>query len=235
VYADYYQCLSPAQTGRASQCYSPSSTWLNHERNTHDSQELRLSTPDDWRVRSIAGIFWESYEIQETTNWSYKTAPGFTDIGPPPGSGASDMSIRGDNIAFLDDITRGYQQKAAFASIDYDIIPKTLTVTAGTRYYDIDTNAHGYSVGSFGCYADGPPPCTGNLPYANNLTALHLDQVYVGFRSRANEKMHALHEKKARLPRRLETVYRLPRRRCSFAMIALFAAQREENQWRTRA
>ena len=186
VYADYYQCLSPAQTGNAPQCYSPSSTWLDRERNTHDSQELRLSTPDDWRARSIAGIFWESYRIQESINWSYKTAPGFTNIAPPPGSGASDMSVRGDNIAFLDDISRGYQQKAAFASVDYDIIPKTLTVTAGTRYYDIDTNAQGYSVGSFGCYQDGPAPCTGNVPFANNLTALHLDKVYTGFRSRAN-------------------------------------------------
>jgi outer membrane receptor protein involved in Fe transport len=186
LYADYYQCLSPAQTGGNAQCYSPKSTWLDHERNTHDSQELRLSTPDDWRIRGIAGIFWESYQIQESIDWSYKTAPGFTDIAPPPGSGASDMSTRGDNIAFLDDITRGYQQKAAFTSLDYDLIPKTLTLTAGTRYYNIDTNARGYSVGSFGCYADGPPPCTGNIPLANDLTALHLDQTYKGFRSRAN-------------------------------------------------
>ena len=186
VYADYYQCLSHAQTGGAPQCYSPSSTWQDRERNTHNSQELRLSTPDDWRARAIAGGFWESYQIQESINWSYKTAPGFTNIAPPPGSGASDMSIRGDNIAFLDDITRGYSQKAAFASVDYDLIPKRLTVTVGTRYYDIDTNAHGYSVGSSGCYADGPPPCTGNILLANDLTALHLDQTYTGFRSRAN-------------------------------------------------
>jgi outer membrane receptor protein involved in Fe transport len=186
VYADYYQCLSPAETGKAAQCYSPSSTWHDQERNTHDSHELRLSSPDEWRLRGIVGAFWESYKITESIDWSYKTAPGFTDIGPPAGAAASDPGIRASDVAFFDDISRGYTQKAAFGSADYEIIPKTLTLTLGTRFYDIDTSAQGYSAGSFGCFGGGPPPCTGNLALANNLTALHLDQTYKGFRSRAN-------------------------------------------------
>jgi iron complex outermembrane receptor protein len=185
VYADYYQCLSPAQTGGAGQCYSPSATWRDQERNTHNSQELRLSTPDDWRVRGIAGIFWEDYTIHESIDWLYKTAPGFTDLAAPASSGA-DTALRGTNTAFFDDITRGYTQKAAFGSVDVDIIPKTLTVTLGTRYYDIDTNSKGYSASSFGCYADGAAPCTGNIPFSNDLTAQHLDKSYKGFKSRGN-------------------------------------------------
>ena len=42
---------------------------------------------------------------------------------------------RGDNTAFGEDIQRGYKQTAVFTSIDYDIIPKVLTVTGGTRWY----------------------------------------------------------------------------------------------------
>jgi iron complex outermembrane receptor protein len=38
--------------------------------------------------------------------------------------------------AFLNDITRGYKQKAAYASVDFDLIPRTLTLTAGTRYFN---------------------------------------------------------------------------------------------------
>jgi iron complex outermembrane receptor protein len=186
VYADYYQCISPAQSSQAAQCYSPSSTWRDKERNTHNSQELRVSTPDDRRLRAIGGIFWESYNIFEDINWSYKTAPGFTDIAPPPGSQANDPNLRASNVAFLDDISRGYTQRAAFGSVDFDIIPNTLTLTAGTRYYHMNTTARGYSVGSFGCYEDGPPPCTGNIPLANDLTAQHLDKTYTGFRSRVN-------------------------------------------------
>ena len=60
VYADYYQChgAEPAN-GLASKCYSPSATWNEIERNTHQSHEIRLSTPDDWRLRGIVGAFWE--------------------------------------------------------------------------------------------------------------------------------------------------------------------------------
>jgi len=36
-------------------CFSPSSTWFENERNTHQQHELRFSTPDDWRLRAIAG------------------------------------------------------------------------------------------------------------------------------------------------------------------------------------
>jgi outer membrane receptor protein involved in Fe transport len=70
--------------------------------------------------------------------------------------------------------------------VDFDIIPKVLTITAGTRYYNINTTATGYSTGSFGCYADGPAPCAGNIPGANNLTAESLNKTYSGFKSRAN-------------------------------------------------
>jgi outer membrane receptor protein involved in Fe transport len=186
-FGDYYQCIAPTTPGTSGQCYSPSATWRDQERNTHDSQELRFSTPDDWRVRGIGGLFWEDYVIQEQLDWRYKTAPGFTAIGPPAGTDVNNPDVRGSNVAFFDDITRGYTQKAAFGSVDFDIIPKTFTVTAGTRYYNINTTATGYSAGSFGCYQDGPAPCTGNIPGdSSNLTAAGLSKKYTGFKSRAN-------------------------------------------------
>ena len=183
TYSDYYQCLSPAQTGKPAQCYSPSTTWQDRERDVHQSHELRLSTPDDWRLRGIVGIFWENYAIHEQTDWLYKTAPGFTDIGPPPGAYANNPHIRNDNDSFFDDILRGYHQRAAFTSIDFDIVPKTLIFTVGTRFYRFDNTEVGSAVGSFGCYKAGPPPC---LASALNLNAEDLRSSYTGFRSRAN-------------------------------------------------
>jgi len=202
VYADYYQCTNPlTQAGTKSQCYSPSATWLEHDNALHDSQELRLSTPDDWRLRGIAGVFWEDYTIHEQIDWMYKSLPActtatqigcLTDIAPATNAYVADPSIRNDNTSFFDDVTRGYSQRALFGSADFDIIPKKLTVTFGTRYYNIDTRASGSSVSSFGCYAGGPPPCTGNGPYSNDLSAENLDITYKGFRSRANLTWHAM-------------------------------------------
>jgi outer membrane receptor protein involved in Fe transport len=185
-YADYYQCLSPAQTGKPAQCFSPSSTWRDREKNTHDSQELRLSTADERRWRGIAGLFWEDYRVYENTDWEFKTAPGFTATAPPAGTDVINPAIRNANDAFFNDITKAYRQKALYASGDVDLIPQKLTATLGTRRYSIDTTATGYSASSFGCYADGPPPCTGNIPFSNNLTAEHLNKTYTGLRSRAN-------------------------------------------------
>ncbi len=183
VYVDYYQCV-PGPAGGHGQCYSPSTTWNDTEKDTHDSQELRLSTPDDWRLRGIGGVFWEDYTIHEEANWLYKTAPGFAPLIPPPGATSNDPSVRSYNTAFFDDITRGYTQKAVFGSADFDIIPKILTLTAGTRYYKFDNTEVGSAASSFGCYVGytTSTPCS-NYSYGVNLNAEGLHSTYPASRA----------------------------------------------------
>ena len=72
---------------------------------------------------------------------------------------------RNDNVAYFNDIQRGYRQTAFFTSLDFDLIPKVLTVTAGTRC-SVDTEK-GSVAGSFTCYEAGPGPC---LTYAPTST-----------------------------------------------------------------
>jgi iron complex outermembrane receptor protein len=232
-YANYYQCVSanPANgnptNGNAPQCFSPSSTWRDIERNAHQSHEARLSTPDDFPVRGLAGLFYENYKIQEQVDWFYETAtPYFSPIAPPTGyftlngsvllpnghpvkfstpgavfvpghpATANNPNVRPPGDAFFDDITRGYMQKAAFGSIDVDLIPKALTLTAGTRYYRIENFELGSAVGSFGCKqfppgGPAPNPCV-NHSNETNLDALGLDKIYKGFKSRANLTWHVM-------------------------------------------
>ena len=214
VYADYYQC-TPAQGTSQGNCYSPVNFWRDVEKNTHNSQEVRLSTPDDWRLRGILGVFWEDYKINENIDWFYRNAPAcsasvtgncFVNVGPPnantpvtyPNVQVNNPSIRPPNESYFDDIIRGFRQKALFGSADFEIIPKKLTLTAGTRYYKINSTEVGFSAGSFACFVPPgsvapPAPCTGNQPpntprYAdsNNETAANLNANYSGFRSRAN-------------------------------------------------
>jgi iron complex outermembrane recepter protein len=187
VFADYYQCVAGA-AGGPGQCYSPSATWQDTEKDTHNSQELRLSTPDDWRIRGIGGLFWEDYKIQDDTNYLYETAPGFAPIVPPAGATSMDPNVRNSNTAFTSDITRGYQQKAVFGSADVDIIPKTLTFTAGTRYYKFDNTEVGSSISSFYCYVGTTTttPCPFNPGVDANLNTSNLRSSYSGFKSRAN-------------------------------------------------
>ena len=81
---------------------------------------------------------------------------------------------------FFNDMTRGYSQKAAYASVDVDLIPNTLTLTAGTRYFRNYDSEVGSDVGSFGCRLidnpTAPPnPCVNHSDFAN-LNAERLDQ-----------------------------------------------------------
>jgi outer membrane receptor protein involved in Fe transport len=188
-----------ATPGSKGNCYSPSAFWRDHENTAHQSHELRLSTPDDWRLRAIGGLFWEDYTIHEQTDWFYGTSPNFQPIGPPtlpiPVT-SNNPTVRPSGDAFFDDVTRGYKQKAAFGSVDLDVIPKRLTITLGTRYYRIENFESGSSVGSFGCEINGPyvtsappNPCI-NASNLTNLNALNLRKTDSGFKSRANVSWH---------------------------------------------
>jgi len=212
TYTGYYQCNYPGYpfnngtdaNGNAiktpnspGQCFSPNALWVDHQNSTHLSQELRLSTPDDWRLRGIGGLFYEKYTIHENTDWYYGTNPNFVQIAPPPGVTTNNPSVRPPGDAFFDDITRGYNQKAVFGSADFDIIPKVLTLTGGTRYYHMGTFELGSNVGSFGCEIYGPYntsvptyPCTIPATNGNDLNAKNLNKTYKGFRSRANLSWH---------------------------------------------
>jgi iron complex outermembrane recepter protein len=206
LYADYYQCHGAnAAQGLAAACNSPSATWNETLRNTHQSQEIRLSTPDEWRVRDIFGAFWENLRIDDQLNWLYKTLPPcvetstgepstsvgcLTDIGPVPGSQVNNPApIRGDNVAFFNDVKRGYTQWALFTSLDFDLIPKVLTLTGGTRYYHFNNNEEGAESGSFYCYEAGAPPCLLS-PATVNIGAENLNTTYAGFKSRGNLTWH---------------------------------------------
>jgi iron complex outermembrane receptor protein len=204
----YYTCVgggAPIGKGVGPlTCYSPISSWLDHVETTHQSHELRLSTPDDWRVRGLIGAFWEDFDIKDDMNFLYKSIPSCTpanlllykagtqvcvgNVIPAPGYAAVDPNERNDNVAFGEDLERGYKQTAFFTSIDYDLIPKVLTVTGGTRYYHYKETLKGsqYST-STGCAGIPNGTCVGG-----KLTDATHDATYSGFKSRGNLTWHIL-------------------------------------------
>jgi iron complex outermembrane recepter protein len=199
VYGSYYQCAGTSKTNPAAgQCYSPSATWQVTEKTTHQNHEIRLSTPDDRRVRGIGGLYYEQFIIVDDTEWLYKTVPTcsatidvncFNNIQPFAGSFTSNPGVRNDNTGYLNNYQRTIDQKAAFGSIDIDIIPKALTLTLGTRYYDFNEKLAGSNVGSFYCKQYTPTTYFGPClhPYGENLNLQNPNQSkYSGFRSRAN-------------------------------------------------
>jgi outer membrane receptor protein involved in Fe transport len=218
VFADYYQCYGPGtgyfvpnpnpphygDTTLKSTCFSPSSTWLEVERNEHLSNEFRLSTPDDWRVRGIGGVFFETNKLFDQTDWLYKTIPACTsngapdtpgntgcesDIGTVPGATVENPGQQNDNVSFFEDTQRQVKQRAFFGSVDFDIIPKVLTVTAGTRHYTFDNQFTGSVTYGFYCFEQGVP-AGGCHNDAINLNAKDLSFTESGTKSRGNITWH---------------------------------------------
>jgi outer membrane receptor protein involved in Fe transport len=216
-YGSYYACIGsgagyfnpatfPVLAGKPLQCYPPRATWHDSVQNDHQSHEVRVSSTEEHRLRALVGAFWEKFVINDQANWNYLAIPqcnpanlaialaGGADclsaVGPLPGTHAGDPSLRENmNNAYGDDVQRGYKQYAFFASVDFDIIPKKLTVTAGTRRYRYDEFEQGsvwYTGGTL--VVDQPNgACTaaGQCGFPLNLAKSES-----GFRSRASLAWH---------------------------------------------
>ena len=145
----YYQCTGSATgfgTG-SSYCYSPVAYWNDSIKNTHQSHELRIQSPDKKRFRVIAGAYWERFKVQDVMRFNYLTIPTCTNaliaantgcsgvVQTYPGATANQPGLEPAGTAFGEDTQRGYDQLAFFGSVDFDVLPN-LTLTAGTRYYN---------------------------------------------------------------------------------------------------
>jgi outer membrane receptor protein involved in Fe transport len=195
----YYQCTGGGTGwGGTPYCYSPIGYWDDTVQNTHITEEVRASTPDDWRFRGIIGAYWESFQIDDIMNFNYKTLPACTpadiasatfcvgNVQTSPGTTANDPGVRGNSTAFGEDTQRGYDQAAFFGSFDYDIIPKVLTITGGTRWYQYSEFEVGSQYGTNNGCANVIVCTDDNV----NINAEHDKQVYTGHKSRANVTWH---------------------------------------------
>ena len=206
----YYQCsgsatgFAPKGVATPTTCYSPIGYWRDQVKNTHFSNEFRLSTPDDWRLRGLGGVFYEKFRIYDNQDFNYKTIPAcnaqnlaislsggppcVADVTTAPGSTANIPGVREDDTAFGEDVQRGYDQTAFFASLDFDIIPHVLTISGGTRYYHYKEFETGSQYGTNASCTDVPNgDCASGTV---NIDAAHDHVTYSGFRSRANVTWH---------------------------------------------
>jgi outer membrane receptor protein involved in Fe transport len=203
----YYACVGGSTgwgAGPAS-CYSPVTYWQDDIRNTHLSNEIRISSPDDWRTRFIVGAYHEKFRIYDNMNFNYRTIPScnpanlqaalaggpicVANLIPAPGSTTNDPSIRSDVTGFGEDVQRGYNQLAFFGSVDFDIIPKVLTFTAGTRWYKYDTFEVGSQYQTSTACMNVPNGQCGPAGYVN-IDSHNDDASYKGFKSAVGITWH---------------------------------------------
>jgi iron complex outermembrane recepter protein len=215
----YYSCIGagagifnggnfPSLAGRPLTCYPPVASWHDTVENQHQSHELRVSTDLQSRLRGIVGAFWEKFVIFDQMDFSYLPIPEcdpatlaaaetggpacISAVGPLPGSFANDPSLRENmNTGFGNDTQRGYKQLAFFGSVDFDLIEKVLTLTAGTRHFTYDDFENGSVF-----YTATTSPLVLNHPNGACTSAglcgipINLSKTESGFVSRVNLTWH---------------------------------------------
>jgi iron complex outermembrane recepter protein len=194
----YYQCTGTS-AGLSSAgkpiCYSPAGYWNDHVSSSHQSHELRLSTPEDDRLRFIGGLYYEDFNIDDHMAFDYLTIPSCTpgNLATALGGGApcvaNAQASPGVNMpvgtAFGENAQRGYRQEAAFGSMSYDILPDVLTATVGTRYYHYSEWQTGTEFYTTTAQVNVP-----NGTYVGDDTSMDYHKTYHGFKSRANLQWH---------------------------------------------
>jgi iron complex outermembrane recepter protein len=157
LYLPYYECdrgvyYTAAYNGNiGNTCYAPNKSYQTRNRTKRLTQEFRVTTPAENRLRGTFGLFYDNNKLFDNTDWSYlQQAAGFIyRRAPNPVVDANDTSIRPVAVGFFNDVQRKDKQFAAYGEASFDIVPDKLTVTGGLRYYNEKASINGSSAGSF--------------------------------------------------------------------------------------
>lgn len=163
-YLPYYICdgsvTYPGAADPSGTCQAPN-LYTNSVSTTQTfTQELRFSTPDDWRVRFQGGGFYSDLTLEERVDFAYPgnvAAQPFGAFAPNFAQTTGFVSDTGPFPAetiFRNDIQRTDEQFGFFGEASFDVVPDLLTVTLGARYYDIEVDLEGSANGSF-CNSGG--------------------------------------------------------------------------------
>jgi iron complex outermembrane recepter protein len=158
LFVPYYECdagiyyNNPSYGNQGNTCYTPTKSYKVRNRTKRFTQEFRVTTPVDKRIRGTFGLFYDNNKLFDNTDWSYlQQAAGFINPrAPSPAVNANDTSIRPVAVGFFNDVQRQDKQFAAFGEASFDIIPEKLILTGGLRYYNEKASINGSSSTSFG-------------------------------------------------------------------------------------
>ncbi|MEO0882002.1 MAG: TonB-dependent receptor [Pseudomonadota bacterium] len=165
-YLPYYICdgsvTYPGDDGPAGTCQAPN-LFVNSATDTKiQTHELRFNTPAEYRLRATVGGFYSDLELTELNDFVYPGSQfidlfgldGFPEnFSQPTAFQSTNLPLPPGGI-FRNDIRRTDEQFGIFGEATLEVVPNTLEVTFGARYYDIDVDFEGSANASF-CNSSG--------------------------------------------------------------------------------
>ena len=168
-YLPYYICDSsvsyPGGAAPSGTCQPPNLYVAIDSDTTVQTHELRFNTPAENRWRITAGGFYSDLAITERNDFAYPGnlsantfgTLGFAANGPSTSGFRSDDGPFPAETIFRNDVRRTDTQFGFFGEASFDLVPDLLSVTFGTRYYDVEVDLEGSANGSF-CNANANGP-----------------------------------------------------------------------------
>ena len=101
------------------------------------SHELRISSPQDNRVRGLVGLFYQNQKHDFQQHWR---VDGLADSMEP---NQDNPNPRFDSTVYLNSLDREDSDEAVFASLSYDITDD-LELTVGTRFFKPEVTVKGF-------------------------------------------------------------------------------------------
>jgi len=172
AYTRFLQCpdFSASCPGKGHLLERPVQYTNNHDHYTKFSNEVRLSTPADYRLRGIFGLWYQKQTDEIRAEFNVPDLPVFYQV-----TGQK-------NVYYLSQMPRADRDKAVFTDLTFDVTDK-LKLIGGIRFFWVDNtlngffgfNANGYSShGEALCVKEGNPILTipgnynsGKLPCVN--------------------------------------------------------------------
>jgi outer membrane receptor protein involved in Fe transport len=173
----YYICGYPTYAV----CGDPTEGMIGHIENERTTHELRVSSSAGERVNFVAGLFFDDIETIVDTNFFVAGSVGFFAPSEPISTSTiNNPNPRPAGITFINDAIREEEQFAAFGEVTFHVTD-AIALTAGARYYDIESSLRGSS--SFATILPGPDDDRGvnyDAEFADDLPLKESDTILKG-------------------------------------------------------
>lgn len=200
-YLPYYICDStvsyPGANAPSGTCQAPNLYVNSLTETTVQTHELRFTTPAENRIRGTFGGFYSDLGINERNDFAYPGnlqadvfgSLGFARDNRPltfgtDGFRTDDGPFPAETI-FRNDIRRTDQQFGFFGEVSFDAVPDFMTITFGTRYYDVEVDLEGSANGSF-CNSFQPDA----QAFGTNISDLYDGDGQITFNGSCDTSLH---------------------------------------------
>ncbi len=120
---------------------NPAQETVSYNLFTKQSQELRVSSPKDWRLRFVAGAFLQRQRNDTTDQYQIQNLAEPAYVAP---ASYNAESIDGQpGVLYLNSQTRTDRDSALFTDLSFDLT-KQLTLTGGIRAFHYDNTVYGF-------------------------------------------------------------------------------------------